>query len=390
MKYTFVFGFRNREVERVQRCFDSLREQDFKDFEAVLIDFGSDEATSLEVARVCSNYSFARYFYNEVRGLPWNRSYALNTGVRLAKGEYIIFSDVDLIYTRNFLSDADRSVRPDISLYGEYTHLPENFSAWSEINSLDVTTLKGFGRNAKGGLHFIQKARLEQIGSYDEHYCFWGVEDRDLSLRLKKIGVTEVWIEQQKPVYHQWHPVTSDFYNSGFPLQWWEDMNIYFEQNKSNLVRNPGGWGRLLEKSDRPSLNEDHAVTEISLQCKDSIFDEHGKTQVIGTVYSALNDLSLGQRVKFVFKRTKNNNPLDRIITRDLLSRKIVHSTDWQRLKVQFDKYMRRLNHFIPDEDLKYIFWKIQTTDKRFDCHYSEDENFMKWTFALRKNQGML
>lgn len=383
MKYSFVFGFRNREVIRVKRCLDSLARQQFKDFEVVFTDFGSDSPLSSEVKELCATYSFVRYYYNEVKGMPWNRSYALNTGVRLAQGEYIIFGDVDLIYSVNFLDTVEQAVRPDISLYGEYLTLPEEFSDWSTIHLLDASKLVSFGKTAKGGLHIVLKSKLVEIGVYDEYYCYWGVEDRDLNWRLTQIGLQEVWIPGQAPVFHQWHPVTSDFYKSGFPLQWWEDMNIHFESNRMNLVRNNGGWGKLLTREDRPVLNNEFKSEVVRLECADSIFSANGKSQTIATIYKHLHELKPNSRVRFEFIRSKNDFP-NNIAVSTYFSRVLIHQSDWERVKKQIHKLSSRLNHFIPDEDLQFIFHEIIHQDKRFDYSFSKNEDCLTWEFALK------
>ena len=385
MKFTIVFGYRNRDLQRVKRCFDSLAKQTFRDFEVIFTDYGSEKEPARAAAALCAEYDFVRYVYNATTGLPWNRSHALNTGARLAASEYIIFGDVDLIYATNFLAVVNTSASPDINLYGEYYHLPQSFNRWDDIATLNAADFASFGPAGKGGVHIVHRAKLEYVGGYDEFYCFWGVEDRDLHHRLTAIGLQETWLSKEAPVFHQWHPLTSDFYNSGFPLQWWEDVNIYFERNKSVLQRNRKGWGQLMQPSERSAINETYAVHEVVLKCQDAIYGIGGKSATLTLIYQHLNTLTAGTRLCFIYQPEKSHVFPAEVVQQRIFSRVVVKDSDWTRIQQQFERYSRRLNHFIPDEDLLYIFREITLQDDRFDYAFIKTDNEWRWYFALKQ-----
>ena len=77
---SIVFGYRNRDIARVKRCMDSLKNQTFSDFEVIFIDYGSDESFVRQVRPLIGRYAFAHYYYLYTAGYPWNRSHALNVG----------------------------------------------------------------------------------------------------------------------------------------------------------------------------------------------------------------------------------------------------------------------------------------------------------------------
>ena len=261
MQLSIVFGYRNRDILRVKRCLDSLREQSFRDFEVVFIDYGSDDNYKAEIERLTKNYSFVKYVYSYTQAMPWNRSHALNTGLRLAQGEYVLFGDIDLIYAPSVLSELTAKVNDKTQVYSKVYLLEEKFDQWEQLNEIDLQTITISTETGRGGVHIVKKMVLESINGYDEYYCFWGVEDRDLSFRLEKTGVTTIWLDAEKyPVFHQWHPDASRAKKGFFPDRWWELMNIHYQLNINKVVRNNSNWGKLYTIEDRlvyslPELN---------------------------------------------------------------------------------------------------------------------------------------
>lgn len=383
-KFSFVFGFRNRDIVRVKRCFDSLAAQRVRNFNVLFTDYGSDNNVSSEVSALCMNYSFVRYVKNETSGLPWNRSHALNTGVRLAQTEYIIFGDVDMIYSSEFTATIENEAKPEVNLYGENYQLTETFNEWDALNHYDTTKLELFGSAGKGGVHIVSKSALDAVGGYDEYYCYWGVEDRDLHWRLTQFGLAEKWITNQAPVFHQWHPLTSDFYTSGFPLQWWEDVNVYFETNKGRIQRNEHGWGKIYTAEDRPSINSSSKRVEVELKCRDAVFGDRSKSAVISEIFRYLNNIKRGEIAEFSYVMERSHESWNNISPKQIFSTMLVPKANWVQMGKQWNRYSRRLNHFIPDEDLIYIFREIVRCDTRFDYSFSVRNDKYLWCFALK------
>jgi glycosyltransferase involved in cell wall biosynthesis len=267
MQLSIVFGYRNRDTLRVKRCLDSLSEQNFSDFEVVFVDYGSDENYRNEIEKLAKDYSFVNYVYNHTQGMPWNRSHALNTGVRYAKGDYILFGDIDLIYTPFVLSELLSKADDKTQMYSKVYFLDEKFDRWEQLNEINLQTFELSTERGRGGVHIVKKSILESINAYDEYYCFWGVEDRDLSGRIEQLGIETQWLDNENfPVFHQWHTDVSRAKKGFFPDRWWENMNIHFQLNINNPVRNDDNWGKLYTFDDRlvyrlSELNYDFSQT---------------------------------------------------------------------------------------------------------------------------------
>lgn len=75
----------------LQKCFNSVLEQSYKDYEVILIDDGSTDLSGRICDEISGKYSSVIVIHKENGGL----SDARNTGMAIAKGEYIILLDSD-------------------------------------------------------------------------------------------------------------------------------------------------------------------------------------------------------------------------------------------------------------------------------------------------------
>ncbi|MCS5489024.1 glycosyltransferase family 2 protein [Algoriphagus limi] len=72
-------------------CFESILCQGFQNWEAILVNDGSKDDTEEIAKKLIKQESRIKYFYQENRGL----SAARNTGMAVARGEYLLFLDAD-------------------------------------------------------------------------------------------------------------------------------------------------------------------------------------------------------------------------------------------------------------------------------------------------------
>lgn len=101
---TVLLPVRDRSGVRLDNCLRSLRWQDgvrAADVEVLISDLGSGPA-ALEDLRAVAARSDARVIHTAYRG-PWNKSRALNIGLRRAEGRLTMCADVDMVFAPNFL-----------------------------------------------------------------------------------------------------------------------------------------------------------------------------------------------------------------------------------------------------------------------------------------------
>ena len=124
-KLSIVVTYRNRNVDRVRRFLQSLDRQTYRDFELIFVDYGSDEKYANVVAEMTNQYDWCRYIYNDTRGMLWNKSHAINSGVRQTSGEYFLSTDIDLVYTRDVLQTAMERAGRNKQIFSLAFMLPE-------------------------------------------------------------------------------------------------------------------------------------------------------------------------------------------------------------------------------------------------------------------------
>lgn len=329
-----VLGYRDRDSERVKRCLDSFSNQSYKDFEVIFIDYGSGPDYRRAIEELTRSYPFCRYYYSNTMGLPWNRAHALNTGVRKSEGEYVVFGDIDIIYSANYLSALLLEMDENVHIYNPSYWLPEKFNRWDDIknNRIDEKIKKTCNRAAKGGAHFIKKGIIEKIGGYDEYYCFWGIEDRDLFLRLNNLGFKEKWLDEGlAPVYHQWHPTFSSLKDDICPTLWWEEMNIYYSLNKRVNVRNNGNWGELVVSRE---IFKRDVLINFELKKINDIYEIPG---LIDGLIERLLSLNDNEKLKIVVDNTQNDSMKGKLNNLSVLFYRLLKIA--KRSEVKIDLY---------------------------------------------------
>lgn len=89
----------------IKNCLDSILIQEQRDFEVIIVDNGSQDGTA---ALVKKDYPFALMIENEKN---LGAAKARNQGIEIAKGEWVVTLDCDVILERNFLHEASRLMK---------------------------------------------------------------------------------------------------------------------------------------------------------------------------------------------------------------------------------------------------------------------------------------
>lgn len=110
----------------IEKCLSSIKRQiNFKDYEVVVINDGSKDRSEEIVKQFCGKYDNFKLINQKNGGL----SDARNTGIKNAKGDYIIFLDGDDYFSDNALYKLSQEIKqnnyPDI-IYTFYTMVEEN------------------------------------------------------------------------------------------------------------------------------------------------------------------------------------------------------------------------------------------------------------------------
>jgi hypothetical protein len=191
--------------------------------------------------------------FNETAGMPWNRAHALNSAARQARGEYLLCTDIDLIYSQNSLGALAGAAKPDAWVGASFHLLPKNFSDWNLLASGKFTAAPTSHPNTLGAIQLVSREAFAAVNGFDEFFRIWGVEDLDFHARLQRAGIRSQRAEVP-PIYHQWHPSAAI---PEMPLGWLVVMNFHSLVRHGGAAAPTAGWGRCLTAADRPSLAAD-------------------------------------------------------------------------------------------------------------------------------------
>lgn len=200
---TVLFPYRDREMSRIKKSLDSLKNQNNQNFKVLFIDYGSNLHFAKEVCNLVNSYSFTEYFYSYNNKQPWSRSKAINVGLKLVKTPFVFIADIDLIFRNDFIDLLVKLKDPKKAYYFKVGFLTED-----ETNILkDFLDYQiSFSTEAAAqGLSLFPMKEVFDIQAFDEFLHFWGAEDNDIHQRLVRSGIESIFYNQEILLLHQWH-----------------------------------------------------------------------------------------------------------------------------------------------------------------------------------------
>jgi len=201
---TIIFAYRNRDVSRVHFALLSLERQSSHNFEVIFVDYGSNLEFSTKIQNIVALFNFARYYYVGHKGLLWNKSKALNYGIKKASTPYVLTADIDLLFAKNTVELCESLKSTNDFYLFKIGYLSEKTTASLTINSL-FDTLHPTHVGNTFGIGLYPKKSLECVHGLDEFFHFYGAEDEDLNARLMLSGVQQNQMDYML-FLHQWHP----------------------------------------------------------------------------------------------------------------------------------------------------------------------------------------
>jgi hypothetical protein len=117
-------------------------------------------------------------------GMGWTRSGLINQGIKMAKGEFVFFTDADVLFTETSLLElADAFAAIDVNRH------------MLAINMFETHTHTKEDRFHSAGMPYsymwgLLRKNAAAVGGFNEAYVGWGSEDRDFEFRVcKKLGL---------------------------------------------------------------------------------------------------------------------------------------------------------------------------------------------------------
>jgi GT2 family glycosyltransferase len=197
-------------------CLSALMEQDYPDFEILVVD---DASTDDSVAYIRDHFPSVRVHSRPEQG---GFAKAANTGIRMAKGHYIILLNNDTrpspSFVRTLVETMDRMPPRTGSLAASMVQMDHPSLLDDAGNILTWYTMalkRGHGLPAAGfcdevevmsacaGAALYRREFLEQTGGFDEKFVSY-LEDIDMGIRGRLLGFTCMFVPRAT-VLHKGH-----------------------------------------------------------------------------------------------------------------------------------------------------------------------------------------
>ncbi|MBQ7584335.1 MAG: glycosyltransferase family 2 protein [Lachnospiraceae bacterium] len=207
----------------INECIDSLKAQDYRDFEIIVVDNDSRDGSADTVARE----------YPEVRLKRLDQNYgfsrAVNEGLRMSEASFVLLLNSDTRVEPGFVGALVSTIKNDDMVFSVASKMiqmkrPEKLDGAGDLYSAfgwayargKGRSSAGYTRYAKvfaacGGAALYRRSILDEIGWFDEfHFAY--LEDTDIGYRARIMGYRNVYCPEAV-VYHVGSGATGSRYN---------------------------------------------------------------------------------------------------------------------------------------------------------------------------------
>jgi len=209
--------------------FQSLDKQSYKNFEVIIAEDNNDPETVefIDTARITYKFNICHVSHEDE---GFRKTRILNTAIKAAKGDQILFIDGDCVLHKHILKEYNKAITATHFCYGrrvfcseKHTELLLKSKSIEKINLIWAFLYGGRSIGAGFYLPFIKnidkqyrrilgcnwgimKMNILAVNGFDEDYTRAGVgEDFDIDWRLKKQGLKVRSMKGKAIVYHLYH-----------------------------------------------------------------------------------------------------------------------------------------------------------------------------------------
>jgi glycosyltransferase involved in cell wall biosynthesis len=178
MKISVLMCVRNVELY-IENCIRSILTQSITDFELIIVDDNSTDATLSIIKK--TNDNRVKIIQNDNRlGISPSR----NKGVKQATGDYLFFTDGDCTVSRDWLKQGLKNFEDPnvVGVEGKIIYVSQDYKPTYSDNIQE----NRHGGNYMTGNIAYRRAVVEAVGGFDEALTY--LEDRDLGFRISKLG----------------------------------------------------------------------------------------------------------------------------------------------------------------------------------------------------------
>jgi glycosyltransferase involved in cell wall biosynthesis len=238
---TVIAAIRDIPDHRIINAFDSIRSQDYPKqlIKIIFVDYSSMKKLIPKYKSLCENYD-TEYIRLENKPI-WNKSHALNIAIKKANSKYILSTDADIMFEKNYIKEAVKELQRDPYQYILARCLDAPEDAMNETDYFKLKVISTYRSDTiNRGINMTLTHFYHKINGYDEGYTGWGAEDDDMIKRFRLLGLKKRDITHISSYIHQWHPKSWGSINDEQ-----RKKNEDYFMNNHTIVRNKDGWGEI-------------------------------------------------------------------------------------------------------------------------------------------------
>jgi len=166
------------EEKNIEKCLKSIYGQTYQNIEVIVVDNNSTDKTK----------EIARGYTDKIFNYGPERSAQRNFGIKMAKGDYILYLDADMILSPRVIEECVKKMTNNNNLVALY--IPERIIGkgfWVKVRDYERSFYTATPIDA---VRFIRKDVFEKVGGFDENLT--GPEDWDFDKKVRNIGDVDV------------------------------------------------------------------------------------------------------------------------------------------------------------------------------------------------------
>ncbi|MGB8265021.1 MAG: glycosyltransferase [Candidatus Velthaea sp.] len=216
LRISVVIPTYNR-LDTLRHVIPALLAQDLRadEYEIIVADSLSTDGTKEYLAGIAASDGRVRHLPGPYTG----RAAARNAGIDNARAALVLFTDADIIASRDLLSRHlarhDRSPAPravvglevQVDSYADYERKSRDPALRNPLHPAarkQISWLYFLTGNAS-----VPRSELDRVGRFDEDFTGYGHEDLELGYRLQHLAKLPIEYAPEAVNYH-WHPVPWD------------------------------------------------------------------------------------------------------------------------------------------------------------------------------------
>lgn len=203
MLITIVLTYRDRDLELLENCLNSLRNQTNVNFKVTLVDYGSTGKFKNRLTELVSDFPFVSFIKCKTYQQLWCKSRAVNIALKQCETPYVFVGDIDMVFHPEFMDYLDDLKNEKIATYFQVGFLSELESKTTK--DFEDYNIKFKSSSEATGMTLYNTEVLKSINGYDEFYNGWGAEDTDVHVRLLNAGYSLNFYDDKILMLHQWH-----------------------------------------------------------------------------------------------------------------------------------------------------------------------------------------